>query len=67
MRGEAELPSYIPEGLNEGILKAMLKKAFRRFYLRPGYILGRLKRIRSLADIKRNIKSGWVVMVDYIT
>lgn len=33
------------------------KKAYRQFYLRPGYILKRLLKIRSFEDLKRNFQS----------
>jgi radical SAM superfamily enzyme YgiQ (UPF0313 family) len=66
MRGEENLPSYIPVGLKKKDLEKMLKKAFRKFYLRFKYILDRIKRIRSLNDLKRNVKSGWTIIKDYI-
>lgn len=47
--------SYLPLGYkNPKQLEKMQKKAFREFYFRPYYIIKRLKKIKSLEDIKRN-------------
>jgi radical SAM superfamily enzyme YgiQ (UPF0313 family) len=37
-------------------LERLFKWAWRAFYFRPGYILGRLKKIRSLYDLKAYMK-----------
>ncbi|MFH1825336.1 MAG: radical SAM protein [Candidatus Firestonebacteria bacterium] len=66
MRGEEYLPSYIPSGLNKKDLDEMSKRAFRKFYLRFKYILSRVRIIRNFNDLKRNIKSGWTIIKDYI-
>jgi anaerobic magnesium-protoporphyrin IX monomethyl ester cyclase len=42
--------------LNEGIVKRYYKTAYRRFYLRPGYLIRRLLRIRTLDDFKQNVE-----------
>ena len=36
----------------------MERYAFRKFYLRPGYIFKRIIKIRSFEDIKRYFKGG---------
>jgi len=36
----------------------MERYAFRKFYLRPSYILKRILKIRIFEDIKRYFKSG---------
>lgn len=47
-------PVYIPKGYkNAAELKKVQKHAYRKFYLRPKYILKHLKRIRSLEDVKK--------------
>lgn len=33
------------------------KKSYRRFYLRPSYVLKRLSRIKNIEDVKRNFQS----------
>jgi radical SAM superfamily enzyme YgiQ (UPF0313 family) len=43
-------PMLIP-GLSPSQLEKWKKKAYYKFYLRPGYIFKRLKKIRSTADI----------------
>lgn len=50
-------PVFIPHGYKsrEEIIK-MEKRAMRNFYLRPKYILKRLRNIRTLEDIRRNLK-----------
>ncbi|MFQ5900627.1 MAG: B12-binding domain-containing radical SAM protein [Thermodesulfobacteriota bacterium] len=50
-------PVFLPHGYKDREeLLNMERQAMRRFYLRPGYILKRLKKINSIEDIKRNIK-----------
>ena len=39
-------------------LKNMERYAFRKFYLRPSYIIKRIMKIRRFEDIKRYIKGG---------
>jgi radical SAM superfamily enzyme YgiQ (UPF0313 family) len=43
-------------------LKDILRAAHRSFYLRPGYILRRLKEVDGLADIRRLVRAGLVLM-----
>jgi len=51
--------TWLPEGYNSvEELKNMNRYAFRKFYLRPGYIIKRIMKIRSFEDIKRYIKGG---------
>jgi hypothetical protein len=37
-------------------LVATLRSAYSRFYLRPGYILGRFRSIRSVSDFVWHVK-----------
>jgi len=49
-------PVFIPWGYdNSDEIKAIEKTAMREFYLRPAYILSRLKKIDSIEDILRYI------------
>jgi len=48
--------TYIPKGLTEEILKKFQKRAYRQFYLRPSYILQRLKSINSIEQVVWNLK-----------
>ncbi|MFC2143110.1 B12-binding domain-containing radical SAM protein [Candidatus Aenigmatarchaeota archaeon] len=51
------MPVFVPHGYNSREeLLAMQKEAFKRFYMRPKYILKKILKVRSINDIKRNIK-----------
>ena len=51
--------TWLPDGYkNLKELKDMERYAFRKFYLRPSYILKRILKIRTFQDIKRYIKGG---------
>lgn len=46
--------TYIPDGYrNAGEVRGMQKKAYRRFYFRPKYILKHLKRLKDIDKIKQ--------------
>ena len=50
------VPVFVPHGYkNAEELQAIHREAFRRFYLRPGYILKRMMKLRSMNDLKRNL------------
>jgi len=50
-------PVFVPYGYkNEYEAKKIQKETFFKFYMRPKYILGRIKTIRSITDIIRYIK-----------
>lgn len=50
-------PVFVPYGYkDESELKDMSREAFRKFYLRPKYVLKRIKKIRSFEDVFRNLK-----------
>ncbi|MBU1136561.1 MAG: radical SAM protein [Nanoarchaeota archaeon] len=44
---------YVPEGLTEDYVKKSIQRAYKEFYLRPGYIIRQALSIRSITDIKR--------------
>ena len=50
-------PVFVPFGYKskEQLMK-IEKKAFRKFYLRPKYVYGRLKKLNSMEDMKRYAK-----------
>ncbi len=50
---------YWEEILTENELQELLKYAYRRFYLRPSFILKEILRIRSLQDFLLRLKGGW--------
>lgn len=45
--------------LDPGELKRLYHGAYRRFYLRPAYVLGRLRRIRSIEDLQFHFRGGY--------
>ena len=56
-------PVFVPFGYkNKEELMAIHKEAFKRFYMRPKYVLGRLLKLRSWNDIKRGFDGLRVVM-----
>ncbi len=51
-------PLYVPKGLTAGELKSYYKLAYKKFYMRPGYIIKSLAKIKSLADLAHKIQVG---------
>tara|TARA_B100000579_G_scaffold130123_1_gene105053 strand:+ start:3788 stop:5371 length:1584 start_codon:yes stop_codon:yes gene_type:complete len=52
-------PTWLPDGYqNINQLKEMEKLAYTKFYLRPKYVFGRIKSIKSFEDIKRYFKGA---------
>lgn len=46
--------TYVPHGYrNRDELEEIMRKAYRKFYFRPAYILKHLKRLRSIEEAKR--------------
>lgn len=56
MEGTLPFPRFTPRGLTPELLDKIDIQAHRRFYLRPGYILRRLRGIRSLRDLRNNLR-----------
>jgi len=49
-------PVFVPYGYRDANeLSKMHREAFRRFYFRPKYVLGRIKKLRSPRELKRYI------------
>jgi magnesium-protoporphyrin IX monomethyl ester (oxidative) cyclase len=56
------MPVFLPYGYkSKEELMAIHKEAFRRFYMRPKYILKRIAKIRNWNDIKRYMNGAKVV------
>lgn len=55
-------PVFIPHGLSRDILEKYRKKAFLEFYLRPSIIIGYIKSIRSLMDLKKAVKGFYTLI-----
>lgn len=57
-------PIYLPKTLNRDWVYLQRKKIFRRFYLRPKYIVHRIFHdIRSFDNLKTNIIEGFSVLI----
>lgn len=52
-------PLYIPQGFTAGELKSYYKLAYKKFYMRPGYIIKSLAKIKSVADLAHKIQVGF--------
>ena len=59
--------TWLPYGYKDSQeLKNMERYAFRKFYLRPSYILKRILKIRTFQDIKRYIKGGTTLAKSFL-
>ena len=59
--------TWLPFGYkNAEELKNMERYAFRKFYLRPSYVIPRILAIRSFEDIKRYIKGGRALIKGFL-
>ncbi|MDH5750216.1 MAG: B12-binding domain-containing radical SAM protein, partial [Rhodospirillales bacterium] len=56
-----ELPVW-EENFTRAELREMLVKCYRGFYLRPGYVMRNVTRIRSLGEFKRKMRAGLSVL-----
>jgi len=54
---------YWEENFTRTQLEEILSRAFKRFYLRPGYILNRLRNLKSFGELSRKIKAGYKVIL----
>ena len=43
-------------------LQAILRKIYKRYYLRPKFIFDRAREVKSLTQLKRYIKAGWSLL-----
>lgn len=48
--------NFVPSTMSKEALEGLIRKGYREFYLRPDYILKRLKQVRTYDDLKQNIK-----------
>jgi anaerobic magnesium-protoporphyrin IX monomethyl ester cyclase len=51
---------------DRALLERYIKKGYREFYLRPGYVWRRLRRVRSWGDLGRAAKAGLDVLGRYV-
>jgi len=52
------VPMLWEENLGREELVGMLHRGYKEFYLRPGYVWKRIKRLRSLSDFKAKARAG---------
>ena len=55
-------PRVFEDTLNRGELLELLRYAYKSFYLRPGYIMKRIMRIRSIGELKRKFSAGTALL-----
>ena len=53
--------SHILADLTDKEIGLMVKRAYKRFYLRPKYVLRRLKMLRSFGELRRVVSAGMEV------
>jgi len=56
------IPPLWEENLTRKDMLLLLKSAYKDFYTRPGYILNKVLKIRSLGEFQRKIKAGLKVL-----
>jgi anaerobic magnesium-protoporphyrin IX monomethyl ester cyclase len=55
-------PVWVPRGMTEAQLSSAHRRAYRRFYFRPSYVLRRLRAVRNLEDLRRNVRGALSVI-----
>ncbi len=65
MRGETPLP-VLSKTLGRSELSELLRKGYSRFYLRPGYIVKKIRSVRSPRDIAVLARQARTVIADYV-
>lgn len=56
-----ELPVW-EENFTRAELRQLLVRCYKEFYLRPGYVIRNIARIRSMGEFKRKIRAGLSVL-----
>lgn len=57
-------PVYVPAGLTADELLRIHRRAYNRYYFRPGPILRRLASIRQASDLSAALRGGWTLLVN---
>jgi len=65
MNGIEPLP-VLSRTLGRSELAALLRRGYSRFYLRPGYVIQKLSRIRSMRDVSVLARQARTVVRDYV-
>ncbi|MBN2125903.1 MAG: radical SAM protein [Deltaproteobacteria bacterium] len=56
------VPIYVPEEMTREELEALFHAAYREFYLRPGYMLGHLRKMKSARQLINHAKMGFSLL-----
>ncbi len=70
MRGEnKEMPNpiFTSKEYDRKKLEVLLKRAYRRFYLRPSFIVKRLLKTRSIFELKNNVLGLKIVLLEILS
>lgn len=54
--------SFVPEGLTEEQITTLIKLGHKRFYLRPRLVGRRIRKMRNIHDLKKNLK-GFLLLL----
>ena len=52
-------PIYVPDGMTKEELLDLYNSAYKKYYLRPKYMVNHLKRITNLRQLLHHMKLGW--------
>ena len=53
--------SFVPEGMTEEQIRYLIQQGHRRFYIRPGLVWKKIRRMRSFLDLRKNI-NGFLLL-----
>ncbi len=53
--------SFVPEGMTEAQIRYLIQQGHRRFYIRPGLVWKKIRRMRSYLDLKKNV-NGFLLL-----
>jgi len=48
--------NFVPHNMTKSELEKILRLAYKKFYIRPGYMLKRLLQIETIEDVKQNLR-----------
>ncbi len=57
---------YTPKGMTKEQLQSLYRKAVKEFYLRPAYLWGRLKEMRSFINLKINLWYAFRILLRFL-
>ena len=55
-------PPIWEENLKEEDLSELLHLAYKKFYIRPGYIIKNMLKVKSVSELNRKLKAGLKVL-----